>query len=76
MTRRTLDRATTGREVCQHFDNHPALVSVSQSGSHRKYTGPRGIVIVPAHSGDIARGTLRSIVRMAALVVAVVLVSL
>lgn len=67
MTRRTLEKAHTGREVCAHFDNHPALVEVHQSGSHRIYRGPRGSVIVPAHNGDVPRGTLRSICRMAAL---------
>lgn len=65
MSRRTLDRATTAREVCAHFDHHPALVEVHQSGSHRVYRGPSGTVIVPAHSGDVPRGTLRSIQRMA-----------
>lgn len=65
MSRRTLDRALTGREVAAHFDNHPALISVRQSGSHRTYRGPRGSVTVPVHGGEIARGTLRSIRRMA-----------
>lgn len=80
MTRRTLDRATTAREVCQALEHHPDLREWRQSGSHRTYTGPHGIVIVPAHAGDLKRGTLRSILRMAAmaglaaLVVAVVIV--
>ena len=67
MTRRTLDRAVTGREVRQHFDNHPSLREVRQSGSHRIYRGPTGSVVVPCHDGDVAKGTLRSIRRMAAL---------
>lgn len=65
MARRTLDRSTTYREVTAHFDHHPALVESRQSGSHRTYTGPTGSVVVPCHSGDVPRGTLRSIVRMA-----------
>jgi predicted RNA binding protein YcfA (HicA-like mRNA interferase family) len=67
MTRRTLDKATTAREVCAALDYHPDLVDVRQTGSHRIYRGPHGTVIVPAHGGDLARGTLRSILRMAAL---------
>jgi predicted RNA binding protein YcfA (HicA-like mRNA interferase family) len=67
MARRTLDRAHTAREVNAHFEHHPALIDVRQNGSHRTYRGPNGSVIVPCHNGDIARGTLRSIVRMAAL---------
>lgn len=67
MSRRTLDRAHTGRELCQHFDHHPELRARRQSGSHVVYTGPRGSVVVPNHGGDVARGTLRSIIRMAAL---------
>lgn len=67
MTRRTLDRARTGRELCQHFDHHPALRAKRQSGSHVIYTGPNGQVIVPNHNGDVKTGTLRSIVRMAKL---------
>lgn len=65
MARRTLDRSTTYREVAAHFDNHPALRAARQSGSHRTYTGPTGSVVVPCHNGDVPRGTLRSIVRMA-----------
>lgn len=45
----------------------PALREWRQSESHRTYTGPSGIVVVPAHTGDLARGTLRSILRMAAM---------
>lgn len=67
MTRRTLDRAHTGRELCQHFEHHPALRAKRQNGSHVVYTGPTGTVIVPNHPGDVKRGTLRSIIRMAAL---------
>lgn len=67
MARRTLDRATTYREVAAHFDHHPALQASRQSGSHRTYTGPHGVVIVPCHNGDVPRGTLRSICRMALL---------
>ena len=68
MTRRTLDRSHTYQEVQQHLDHHPALRDVRQSGSHRTYTGPHGCVTVPCgHRGDVPRGTLRSICRMAAL---------
>lgn len=67
MARRTLDRATTYREVAAHFDHHASLQATRQSGSHRVYTGPTGVVIVPCHSGDVPRGTLRSIMRMALL---------
>jgi predicted RNA binding protein YcfA (HicA-like mRNA interferase family) len=67
MTRRTLDRATTAREVCQALDHHPALREKRQRGSHVVYTGPGGNVIVPAHPGDLKRGTLKSICRMALL---------
>lgn len=67
MSRRTLDRATTAREVCAALETHPNLREWRQSGSHRTYTGPSGIVVVPAHTGDLKRGTLRSILRMAAM---------
>ena len=67
MTRRTLDRAQTAQQVCQHFEHHKDLRAWRQCGSHRVYTGPHGQVIVPCHNGDIKRGTLRSILRMAAL---------
>jgi predicted RNA binding protein YcfA (HicA-like mRNA interferase family) len=67
MTRRTLDKSTTAREVCQALEHHPALVEVRQSGSHRIFRGPSGMVVVPAHGGNLRRGTLRSILRMAAL---------
>ena len=64
MSRRTLDRAHTYQEVQQHLDHHPAVVSVRQSGSHRTYTGPTGIVTVPCgHRGDMPRPLLRAIVR-------------
>ena len=67
MTRRTLDRAHTSREVHQHFEHHPALVSKRSSGRHTVYKGPGGSVPVPTHPGDVARGTLRNIVRLATL---------
>lgn len=68
MTRRTLDASHTYQELRQHFDQHPAVKDVRQSGSHRTYVGPHGSVIVPiGHRGDVPRGTLRSICRMAAL---------
>lgn len=68
MSRRTLDRSHTYQEVQQHFDHHPAVTNVRQTGSHRIYSGPRGSVVVPiGHRGDVPRGTLRSIMRMAAL---------
>lgn len=66
MSRRTLDRSHTYQEVQQHFDHHPAVTDIRQSGSHRTYTGPRGSVTVPiGHRGDVPRPTLRSIIRMA-----------
>ena len=79
MSRRTLDRAHTYQEVEQHFDHHPAVVAVRQSGIHRTYTGPTGIVTVPCgHRGDVPRPLLRAIVRasiaagLACLIVAIV----
>ncbi len=68
MTRRALEEARTAREVCAHLEHHPALRGWRQSGSHRIFTGPDGAVGVPMHNGDLKRGTLRSIMRRAALV--------
>ena len=65
MTRRTLDPAHTSQEVNQHFQHHPALVSYRVSGGHTIYTGPTGTVVTTNHPGDIPRGTLRSICKMA-----------
>lgn len=68
MTRRALKASHTYQEVQQHLDHHPALRDVRQAGSHRTYTGPHGCVTVPCgHRGDVPKGTLRSIVRMATL---------
>lgn len=70
MTRRTLnpDSHLKYREVEAHFDHHPAVTAIRQSGSHKTWVGPRGSVTAPVgHNGDVPRGTLRSICRMAAL---------
>ena len=74
MTRRTLDRAHTSQEVNSHFVHHPRLVSYRTSGGHTVYEGPTGTVVTTNHPGDIPRGTLRSICRMAALAGLAVLV--
>ena len=67
MTRRALEACHTDRELCQHFDHHKALIGWRQCGSHRVYDGPTGSVVVPCHGKDVARGTLRSILKMAVL---------
>lgn len=42
---------------------------VSQDGSHRQFKHPskKGKVTVPVHNGDIAKGTLNSILKQAGL---------
>lgn len=67
MTRRTLDQAHTSREVHAALAHHPALVKVRNGGRHTVYVGPSGSVPVSNHPGDVPRGTLKSICRMAAL---------
>jgi predicted RNA binding protein YcfA (HicA-like mRNA interferase family) len=54
------------REVNKRIEGHGG-VFVRQKGSHRVYRVNRGtwviMVVVPQHSGDVPRGTLRSIER-------------
>lgn len=68
MARRSLDRSHSYLEVQQHFDHHPNVRAVRQSGSHKTYIGPRGNVTVPVgHRGDMPPGTLKSIIKAATL---------
>lgn len=82
MSRRTLDQAHTYQEIEAHFDHHPKVVKVRQSGSHKTYVGPTGTVTTPVgHRGDMPRPLLRAIQRaalaagLACLIVAVLVVS-
>ena len=55
------------REVESYYDHHPAVVDIRQPGtSHKVYKGPHGSFSVPTGSGEMPRGTLASILRMAA----------
>lgn len=55
------------REVESYYDHHPAVESSRQCGtSHKVYKGRRGSFVVPTGPGDMPRGTLTSILRMAA----------
>lgn len=54
------------REVVAHYDRHPAVLDSHQTGSHKVYKGPRGSFVVPNGPGDMARGTLKSILTQAA----------
>ncbi len=75
MTRRTLDRCTTYREVDAAITNHPDVVRIERNGATVKVYGPRGMVVYHNHpSQAVKRGTLRSILRMAALAGLAVLV--
>ena len=67
MTRRTLAKAITNREIRDHFRHHPNLVSSRQVGSHEIFTGPTGIVVTSCHPGDAKKGTKSAIERMAQL---------
>ena len=69
MAIRSLDpaRLHKRREVESYYDHHPAVLETRQCGtSHKIYKGPRGSFSVPTGPGDMPRGTLASIVRMAA----------
>ena len=67
MTRRTLNQATTYREIHAALEHSPRLTSMRANGRHTVYSGPNGCVPVPNHQGDCPNGTRRSIQRMAAL---------
>ena len=68
MTRRALPQAHTKRELHQHFAHHPNLASTRTRGRHTIYTGRNGFSVPVANgNGDVPRGTLASIVRMASL---------
>ncbi len=55
--------ALTATEVVRRLEER-GFVRVSQKGSHRKYKNGSRIVIVPMHT-EIAKGTLKSILRQA-----------
>ena len=65
MTRRTLEHSHTFREVHAALQHNPGLRAMRNCGRHTVYTGPHGCVPVPTHQGDVPRGTLKSIVKMA-----------
>ena len=55
------------REVESYYEHHPAVTDIRQPGtSHKIYKGSRGSFSVPTGPGDMPRGTLASILRMAA----------
>ena len=79
MTRRTLEQSHTFREVYAALQHNPELRTMRNCGRHTVFTGPHGCVPVPRHQGDVPRGTLKSIVKMAVLAglaVAVVVIML
>lgn len=67
MSRKPLCDCRTYREVHQALSHAPGLAGVRNGGRHVVYRGPRGSVPVPSHNGDVPHGTLKSIVRLAAM---------
>lgn len=68
MAQRTLnpDKLTPNRDVESYFDHHPLVTDVRVCGSHKTWKGPHGSVTAPVgHPGEMARGTLRSVIRAA-----------
>jgi predicted RNA binding protein YcfA (HicA-like mRNA interferase family) len=57
----------TAKQVVSGLERN-GFVLARQKGSHATYRNPDGrIAVVPMHSGDIKRGTLRSILRQSGL---------
>lgn len=57
----------TAKQVVKGFERN-GFVFARQKGSHATYRHQDGrIAVVPMHSGDLKRGTLRSVLRQAGL---------
>lgn len=60
----------SARKVEKVLKEHGFIVK-RQIGSHRTFHNPHTgkVTVVPIHSGDVAKGTLRSIIKQAGLTI-------
>jgi predicted RNA binding protein YcfA (HicA-like mRNA interferase family) len=66
MSKSSFEDCKTADDFARALDRSNAEY-VGQTGSHRKWKGPNGgIVVVPMHKGDLPKGTRRSILKMIA----------
>ena len=69
MAIRTLNpnKVYTYQEVEHALDHAPHVLGMRQSGSHKTWEGPHGIVTAPVgHRGDMKRGLCRAVALAAA----------